>query len=216
MYIENKLTALVTVSVIEDDKRYREGLELLINNSGEFKLLNSYASAEMAIKHLPGNPPQIAIVDIKLPGKSGIQLIAEIKKAAPTVQCMVCSFYDDDEFIFTALKNGACGYILKDAMPQEILASLKELHSGGAPMSRYIARKVISTFQQKEEQQRLIELSDRENEILYLISTGLLVKEISAKLYLSAHTVTKHLKNIYSKLHVNNRIEAINRLNQLE
>lgn len=207
---------MITVSVIEDDKHYREGLEVLLKNSGEFTLLNSYDSAEMAIKHLPGNPPQIAIVDIKLPGKNGIQLIGEIKKAAPSVQCMVCSFYDDDEFIFTALKNGACGYLLKDAMPQEILNSLKELHNGGAPMSRYIARKVISTFQQKEDQHRLVELSDRENEILYLISTGLIVKEISAKLYLSAHTVTKHLKNIYSKLHVNNRIEAINRLNQLD
>lgn len=207
---------MITVSVIEDDKHYREGLEVLLKNSGEFALLNSYGSAEMAIKHLPGNPPQIAIVDIKLPGKSGIQLIGEIKKAAPTVQCMVCSFYDDDEFIFTALKNGACGYLLKDAMPQEILNSLKELYNGGAPMSRYIARRVISTFQQKEDQPRLVELSDRENEILYLISTGLIIKEISAKLYLSAHTVTKHLKNIYSKLHVNNRIEAINRLNQLD
>ena len=107
---------------------------------------------------------------------------------------MVCSFYDDDEFIFKALKNGACGYILKDAMPQEILASIKELYNGGAPMSRFIARKVISTFLEKEEKHRLQELSERENEILELISTGLSVKEASAKLFLSTHTVTKHLK----------------------
>ena len=127
---------------------------------------------------------------------------------------MVCSFYDDDEFVFKALKNGACGYILKDAMPQEILSSLKDLYEGGAPMSRFIARKVISTFQQKEEKHKLTELSERENEILELISTGLIVKEVSAKLFLSAHTVTKHLKNIYLKLHVNNRIEAINKFKQ--
>ena len=111
-------------------------------------------------------------------------------------------------------KNGACGYILKDSMPQEIIASLKELYDGGAPMSHYIARKVISTFQQKDEKNRLTELSERENEILELISTGLIVKEVSARLYLSAHTVSTHLKKIYNKLHVNNRIEAINRFNQ--
>lgn len=205
---------MITVSVIEDDKHYREGLETLVNNSGEFILLHSYDSAENAIQHLVKNPPEIAIVDIKLPGKSGVELIGEIKKAAPAVQCMVCSFYDDDEYIFKALKNGACGYIMKDSMPDEILASMRELYQGGAPMSHYIARKVINTFQAKPAMPQLAELSDRENEILQLIATGLIVKEVSAKLYLSTHTVTKHLKNIYTKLHVNNRVEAVNKLKQ--
>lgn len=205
---------MIKVSIIEDDKNYREGLELLVNNADGFILLNSYATAEKAIEHIVNNQPHIAIVDIKLPGKNGVDLIADIKRKVPDVLCMVCSFYDDDEFVFKALKNGACGYILKDSMPEEILDSLRELYNGGAPMSRFIARKVISTFQQKEEKNRLTELSERENEILELISTGLIVKEVSAKLFLSAHTVTKHLKNIYNKLHVNNRIEAINRFNQ--
>ena len=205
---------MITVSIIEDDKNYREGLELLINNADGFQLEHSYSSAEKAMEHIVIHPPHIAIVDIKLPGKSGIELIADIKRTVPDILCMVCSFYDDDEFIFRALKNGACGYILKDSMPQEIIASLKELYDGGAPMSHYIARKVISTFQQKEEKSRLAELSERENEILELISTGLIVKEVSARLYLSAHTVSTHLKKIYNKLHVNNRIEAINRFNQ--
>ena len=213
-YIENQLKALITISVIEDDKNYREGLELLINNADGFVLLNSYSTAEKALEHIITNQPHIAIVDIKLPGKNGIDLIADIKLKTPEVLSMVCSFYDDDEFVFKALKNGACGYILKDAMPQEILESLKELHEGGAPMSPFIARKVIGTFQQKEEKQKLAGLTERENEILELISTGLIVKEVSAKLFLSAHTVTKHLKNIYNKLHVNNRIEAINRFNK--
>lgn len=205
---------MITVSVIEDDKNYREGLESLLTNADEFVLLKSYPTAEKALEHIFDHQPHIAIVDIKLPGKNGIDFIADIKTKAPGILCMVCSFYDDDEFVFKALKNGACGYILKDAMPSEILISLKELYDGGAPMSPYIARKVINTFQRKEEKHKLTELSERENEILELISTGLSVKEVSAKLFLSPHTVTRHLKNIYNKLHVNNRIEAINKLNR--
>lgn len=204
---------VVTVSIIEDDKSYREGLEHLLNESGYFKLLHSYPSAEIALPHIVGHPPEIAIVDIKLPGKSGVELIASIKEALPDTLCMVCSFYDDDEYVFKALKNGASGYILKDSMPKQILESLKDLHQGGAPMSRYIAKKVINTFQAKKPHPKLSELSERENEILQSVATGLLVKQVADLLHLSAHTVTKHLKNIYGKLHVNNRIEAVNRLN---
>lgn len=212
VYWLNNLKALITVSIIEDDKDYREGLETLINNSELFKVLNSYGSVEHALPHLIHHPPQIAIIDIKLPGKSGVDLISVIRQQRPEVLCMVCSFYDDNEYVFNALKNGACGYILKDTMPEEIIESLKELHQGGAPMSRYIARKVISAFQHHQNQTRLSVLTERENEVLQLIATGISVKEVSDNLNLSKHTVTKHLKNIYTKLHVNNRIEAVNRL----
>ncbi len=205
---------MVTVSVIEDDRHYREGLQTLINGSDFFKLLHSYASAEEAFPHIVQHPPAIAVVDIKLPGKNGADLILSIHQRAPAILCMVCSFYDDDEFIFSALKNGACGYILKDSMPRQILDSLRELYEGGAPMSRYIAKKVINSFQQKPSVPRLEELTGRENEILQMVATGLAVKEAALQLNLSAHTVTKHLKNIYHKLHVNNRVEAVNRLNR--
>ena len=204
---------MITVSIIEDDKNYREGLKTLIDGSGYFQVLHLYPSAEVALPHITSHPPEIAIVDIKLPGKSGVELIAAIKDAIPSTLCMVCSFYDDDEYVFNALKNGASGYILKDSMPKQIIESLRELHQGGAPMSRYIAKKVINTFQGKKSHPKLSELSERENEILQLVATGLIVKEVADKLYLSNHTVTKHLKNIYNKLHVNNRIEAVNRLN---
>jgi two-component system, NarL family, response regulator LiaR len=206
------LLALVTVSVIEDDKYYREGLETLINDSDYFKILNAYKSAEEAIPHIIHNPPEIAVIDIKLPGKSGVDLIYSIKHQKPDILCMVCSFYDDNEYVFNALKNGASGYILKDSMPGDIIEALRELYKGGAPMSRYIAKKVITTFQDR--QPRLSELSDRENEILQSLATGLMVKEVAAKFSLSIHTVSKHLKNIYTKLHVNNRIEAVNKLNK--
>lgn len=204
---------MITVSIVEDDKDYREGLELLIRNSGDFRMQHAFATAEDALEGILLNPPDIAIIDIKLPGKSGIELIGEIKKSLPSLQCLVCSFYDDDEYVFKALKNGACGYMLKDALPQEILAALKELYAGGAPMNRYIARRVISAFQEtKPVSNNLSELSDRENEILDLIATGLSVKEVSANLFLSVHTVAAHLKNIYTKLHVNNRVGAVNKL----
>lgn len=209
------LSVVVTVSVIEDDVSYREGLVSFINSSEKFRVLHSYASAEAAYPHILSHPPCLAIVDIKLPGMSGVELIREIKKNAPDILCMVCSFYDDNETVFNALRNGASGYILKDSLATEIIASLQELCEGGAPMSRYIARKVISAFREKQAQPRLSELSDRENEILQLISTGMVVKEVAAQVNLSAHTVTRHLKNIYTKLHVNNRIEAVNKLNNL-
>jgi DNA-binding NarL/FixJ family response regulator len=204
---------LVTVSVIEDDKDYREGLETLVNHSDYFRILHSYSSAETALPHIIHYPPDIAVVDIKLPGKNGIDIISVIKQQTPDVLCMVCSFYDDNDHVFDALKNGASGYILKDSMPNDIIESLKELYLGGAPMSRYIARKVISVFQNKPGLASLPELSERENEVLKLVATGITVKEVSDQMSLSKHTVTKHLKNIYTKLHVTNRIEALNRLN---
>lgn len=207
---------MVSVSIIEDDKHYREGLKTIIEASDYFRVLHVYPSAEIALPHIRNHPPDIAMVDIKLPGKSGVELIAVIKEVLPQTLCMVCSFYDDDEYVFNALKNGASGYILKDSMPQQIIESLKDLHSGGAPMSRYIAKKVISTFQPKKNQPKLSELTDRENEILHLVATGLIVKEVADKLSLSSHTVTKHLKNIYHKLHVNNRVAAVNKLNNTD
>ncbi len=206
---------MITVSIIEDDKNYREGLEDFINASDDFRILHSYDSAETALPHILENPPAMAVVDIKLPGMSGVDLIYRIKKIRPEIQCMVCSFYDDNEYVFNALRNGASGYLLKDSLAHEIISSLQELYGGGAPMSRYIAKKVISVFRDKQPLPKLSELSDRENEILHLIATGLVIKEVAARVNLSTHTVTAHLKNIYIKLHVNNRIGAVNKLNSL-
>jgi NarL family two-component system response regulator LiaR len=205
---------LATVSIIEDDMHFREGLEQLVNNSGKFSVLYCYTSAEEAIPHIMQHPPEIAIVDIKLPGKNGIDLIGEIKAALPGTLCMVCSYYDDNQYVFNALKNGAVGYILKDTQPEKILESLEELNNGGAPMNRYIARKVLLSFRDNNNDVPLPELTERENNILKLVAEGLLIKEISDRLHLSSHTVKSHLKHIYTKLHVRNKVEAINKLNR--
>ena len=206
--------ALTTVSIIEDDPAFRAALEVLIRNSKNFSVISSFGSAEEALSQIKKQPPDIAIVDIKLPGKSGVELIKELKSAVPDLLCIVCSYYDTDDYVFSAIKNGACGYLLKDAMPSEIIESLEELQRGGAPMNRYIARKVISTFHEKVIAHHLAELTSRENEVLNLVAEGLLVKEISDQLSLSNYTVKSHLKNIYTKLHVRNKVEAINKLNE--
>ena len=204
---------MTTVSIIEDDPSFRAGLEMLIRNSKNFSVISSFGTAEDALLQIKKQPPDIAIVDIKLPGKSGVELIKELKNAVPDLLCIVCSYYDSDDYVFSAIKNGACGYLLKDAMPAEIIESLEELQRGGAPMNRYIARKVLSTFHEKVVAHHLAELTSRENEVLHLVAEGLLVKEISDQLSLSNYTVKSHLKNIYTKLHVRNKVEAINKLN---
>ena len=186
---------------------------MLIRNSKNFSVISSFGTAEEAISQIKKQPPDIAIVDIKLPGKSGVELIKELKNALPDLLCIVCSYYDSDDYVFSAIKNGACGYLLKDAMPSEIIESLEELQRGGAPMNRYIARKVLTTFHEKVVAHHLDELTSRENEVLKLIAEGLLVKEISDQISLSNYTVKSHLKNIYTKLHVRNKVEAINKLN---
>lgn len=204
---------LLKVSIIEDDKHYREGLTDLINKSGNYIVLASYPDAEQALSHISKHIPDIALVDIKLPGLNGVDLIYKIKSIAPDIKCLVCSFYDDNEYIFNALKNGASGYILKDSLPEEILNSLDELQKGGAPMSRYIAKKVIEVFQGGvNNPPTLNELSEKENKILHMFSEGKLPKEIIDSLEISQNTLSKHMQNIYSKLHVNNRMDALKKI----
>lgn len=161
---------------------------------------------------LIGQLSGIIIIDIKLPGMNGAKLVSHITEANKNVQCMICSMYDDDEFIFSALKNGALGYLLKDSSGDQILAALEGLKNGGSPMSPYIARRVIASFQQRQEKKISELLSDREQEVLEHLSQGLIYKEIGEKLFISHETVKQHIKHIYQKLHVQNKVEALNRL----
>jgi DNA-binding NarL/FixJ family response regulator len=170
-----------------------------------------FSSAEEALPHI-GELNGIVIVDIKLPGMNGARLVAEISQGNKNVQCIICSMYDDDEFIFSALKNGALGYLLKDSSGDQILAALEGLTKGGSPMSPYIARRVIASFQQRQEKKVTDLLSEREHEVLQQLSQGLIYKEIGEKLFISHETVKQHIKHIYQKLHVQNKVEALNKL----
>ncbi len=202
---------MIKVSIVEDNIYYRTALIKLLENSEPFVLNGAYSSSEEAIPKLLNNPPDVAIIDIQLPIMSGIALISKIRNDLPQTQFLVCTLYNDNERIFEALKAGASGYILKDYTPEEIRNAIKELVKGGAPMSPFVARKIISIFQQNKQDTQAYGLSEREDEVLKLMSQGLLYKEIAEKLFISSNTVKNHLKSIYKKLHVQNKIEAINK-----
>ena len=202
---------MIKVAVVEDNFHYRSALVALLESSGLFLLRGIYPTAEEAMTGLTAQPPDVAIVDIQLPGISGISLIKTIRSSMPRTQFMICTLHQDNERIFEALKAGASGYILKDASADEIRGAVKDLFMGGAPMSPYIARKIISLFHEAAPDVKTYGLSDREREVLELMCNGLLYKEIALKLSISGNTVKNHLKSIYKKLHVQNKIEAINK-----
>lgn len=198
-----------TVSIVEDNALFQQALVDVIRSDRAFVLDEVYGSAEAAMDMLK-SPPDIAIVDINLPGKSGIELIARLQ-ASTAIQCLVCSMHDDDDHIMRALESGAVGYILKDSTVDQISSALHELVKGGAPMSPYIASRVISFFRKPKVREEGALLSGREREVLQLLAQGLQYKEIADQLFLSTETVKKHMKNIYHKLHVQNKVEAINK-----
>lgn len=200
---------MISVAVVEDLDDYRNGLVNLINWNKEYTCIGSYATAEEAIKYLPSLKPDVALIDIGLPGKSGIELVEYIHKVIPSTLCMMCTAYDEDEKVFKALKAGAYGYLVKSASPAEILDAILKLVNGGSPMSSDVARKVINSFQKQSPDIDI--LTAREKEILELLSKGLLYKEIAFQLSISIDTVKRHCFNIYEKLHVSNRTEAINK-----
>ncbi len=207
---------MITISVIEDNEQFRNALEAIIKSQDEFALIGSYDSAEKAMSAIVESPPDIVITDITLPGIRGTELIVRLKDKLSKTQFMVCSIHDDDETIFDSLKSGASGYILKDPITAvDIVKAIRELYNGGSPMSPFIARKVISSFQKPAINDPDSLLSQREREVLEWLAKGLLYKEIAERLGVGTETVKKHLKNIYQKLHVQNKIEAINKFRLL-
>ena len=205
----------ISVAIVEDNNDIRHALEQIIESDSDYILAGSCCSGEEAIIKLPILNPSVVLMDISLGGISGIDVIRELKVSHPEMLFMMCTIYDEDEKIFEALSAGANGYILKKTSPAKLLEGIKELMEGGAPMSSQIARKVVAAFQNKPTVVNagyiLDVLSKREKEILEMLSTGLLYKEISEKLAISAETVRKHVYHVYEKLHVSNRIEAVNK-----
>lgn len=187
----------------------REGLRLMVSQSDGFSCLSVYDKAEDAFTGLSAEPADIVIMDISLPGMTGIECIHRLKAVNASMEFIIFTIYEDSDQVFEALAAGASGYLLKDTPPDKIMAALKELHEGGAPMSTSIARKVVASFRESDERSKL---SNREMEILNLLAKGFLYKEIAARLFITTGTVRQHIHNIYEKLHVQNRTEAINKV----
>lgn len=200
------------IMLIEDHEEIRNGIEFILKNEPSFHC-QSYKNAELALDDFAIYRPGVVLMDINLPGQNGIEATSWIKANFPDVQIMMCTVYEDSEKIFGALKAGASGYLLKRYAASTLLDSIREMLQGGAPMSTEIARKVVNSFQQEDPQNRDQEykLTKRESEILDLLAKGYRNKDIADRLFLSANTIRTHIYNIYEKLHVQTRIEAINK-----
>lgn len=202
---------MIKVGIVEDDLHIRESLRLLVNGTPGFSCLHVFESSEEAIDQLPGLNLNVVLMDIHLPGKSGINCIIQLKPLCKETSFLMCTSYEDTESVFTALKAGASGYIIKNTPPSKILEAITDIYQGGSPMSSHIARKIVQSFQTTENNTILESLSKRENEILIALSKGLRYKEISDQLCISTETVRKHIRNIYQKLQVQSRTEALNK-----
>ena len=204
----------ISVAIVEDNSDIRQALEQIITMAPGYTLVGSCINGEDALVKIPILNPEVVLMDINLGGINGIECVKILKDQYPSMLFMMCTVYEEDEKIFEALIAGANGYILKKTTPDKLLAAITELQEGGAPMSSQIARKVVSSFQQTEivTNKNLQLLSLREREILTLLSKGLRYKEIAGKLFVSIETVRTHIRNIYEKLQVNSRTDALNKV----
>jgi DNA-binding NarL/FixJ family response regulator len=209
------LMAKIKVVIVEDLAEVAEGLTAFIQQDETLQLLATYRTAEAAVLELPILKPDIVIMDINLPGMSGIECVRKVKLVEPSIQFMMFTVYENNDQVFEALKAGASGYLLKKTPPLQIIESIKELQQGGSPMSASIARKLVTLFVDQHTVKATPEaaiLTPREKEVLNLIAKGLLYKEIAEQLGISFHTVRQHIGKIYEKLHVQNKTEAINKV----
>lgn len=200
---------MTKIAIVEDNRVIRESLMEFVQSDPECRCVCTCSTAEEALKVIPKFEPEIVLMDIQLPNMSGIDCLAQLKQMMPSVQIIMVTVYEDTERIFKALRMGACGYLLKRCTPEELLAAIREVRQGGAPMSREIARKVIASFQEPITAAMEVEdLTPREREILELLADGFSNKEIADRMGVSDGTVRWHLRHVYNKLHVRSRTEA--------
>ena len=200
---------MISVGLIEDTENYSTAVASLLRLSDELQLAGIWKDAESAILSVPEILPDVILTDIQLPGMNGIECIRKLKADCPSIQFMILTVFEEDEKIFEALKAGATGYLLKSAPPEIIFNSIKEIHNGGSPMSPGIARKIIRHFQPAIIKGGGQIFTSREKQVLDLMSEGKLVKEIAASLNVTVNAIKKHIKNIYLKMHVQNKVEAV-------
>ena len=200
----------ITVCIVEDDPGLRETIAGYIDGTAGFRCLGAFSSAEEALKSIPALAPAVVLMDINLPGMSGIECVRALKAAAPGIQAMMLTVYENSDRIFQALSAGACGYLLKSTPPERLLEAILDLRNGGSPMSSHIARKVVQAFQPATRKTSLVEqLAPREQQVLDLLSKGCAYKQIAGEMNLHIGTVRTYIRRIYEKLHVNCRTEAV-------
>lgn len=205
----------IRIALIEDSPQVREALALILNNSPGYECVQAFASTESALAGFPSDPPDVALVDINLPGLSGIECVRRLKARAPRMEILMLTIETDPDRVFESLAAGASGYLVKNVPPARLLEAIDEVVRGGAPMSGPIARLVVRNFQQPrvggmggrpDDEDRP---TAREQEVLDLIAQGLRTKEIAVRMGISPQTVQTHVRNIYEKLHVRSRTEAV-------
>lgn len=207
----------ISIAIVEDERNYNNALKKVIDFQDDMLVVAQFYSGATALQDLASYSPDVVMMDIQLQDMLGIEVIRKIKDQLPGSQFIMCTSFEDDDKVFDSLKAGAMGYLIKGESMEKILASIRDVHHGGAPMSFSIARKVLGHFQASHLQNKDCEqLTKRETEILELLGRGLLYKEIAEQIYISIDTVKKHVGNIYRKLQVNNKIEAINKFNHFK
>lgn len=206
------IKSITKIAVVEDREDMLQFLLEIFEEAGDFECLQHYRNAEEAITFLPRSEADIVIVDIGLPGKSGIECVKQVKELRPDIEFLMYTVFDQNDKIFESLKVGASGYLMKTSEKKVMLNAVRELAEGGAPMSPAIARKVRNHFYEGNNTLKKLKLlSPKENQVLKLLSQGLLYKEIAAEMNIVIGTVKQHIHSIYKKLHVQNRTEAINK-----
>ena len=199
----------IKVCIVEDNASMREGVAQLLNRAPGLRCVSTYASGEAAVRDVPCQKPDVALVDIHLPGMNGIECVAALKARLPQLQVLMLTRYEQSDIIFDSIRAGASGYLLKHTPAAELVQAVEQVRSGGAPMTMQIARKVINHFQQIQKPASDMEkLTPREQEVLTLLAKGYLYKEIASDLGISINTLRNHLRTIYDKLHVHSRTEA--------
>lgn len=199
----------IRVALVEDDVRLRRQFSQFLGSAPGFECTGVYANAESALTGIPGARPDVVLMDIELPKMSGVECVARLKELLPEIKVVMLTVYDNSANIFQALQNGASGYLLKRTPPAELLRSIEDVQSGGAPMNGHIARLVVQSFHRRGVSPQPAEnLTPRESEVLKLVAQGLINKEIAGELGITLETVRQHLKNCYAKLHVRTRTEA--------
>ncbi len=201
----------IKVAIVEDDAGLRNSLTALINGSRGFRCVGAFVNAEAALNQIPRDWPDVILMDINLPKMSGIECVAKLKALQPSLHIVMLTVYMDSDLVFKSLMAGASGFLIKRSSSAEILEAVAEVHRGGAPMSSAVARKVVEYFQQKASPSEDSGLSKREQEILTHLAKGYRDKETADMLSISIPTVRTHVRNIYEKLHVRSRAEAVAR-----